>query len=68
MKTATKQTPMSAFLDNLTAVDALIAMLHEHAENHFGVHPDVVHWGHVGDVCMVRDQLQRIVDQLGLEK
>ncbi len=65
-------TPMSNSPDNRKALDAFIAKKIEIDEmlerltalsaDHFNVHPDEVHWGHVGTLQSHADLLRRISD------
>ena len=59
------------------ALDRFVAITHEvkhlaevieaHATDHMDVSPDEVNWGHVGSADKAREDLQAIVDFLGIE-
>lgn len=65
-------TPMRNSPDNSKALDAFIAKKIEIDEmlerlvalsaDHFNVHPDEVHWGHVGTLQSYADLLRRTSD------
>ena len=38
-----------AFIERLGSARELLAMLARHVDDHLGVAPDELHWGHVGD-------------------
>jgi hypothetical protein len=64
--------PMQNHPDNSKALDAFVAKKIEIDEmlerlvalsaEHFNVHPDEVHWGHVGTLQSYADLLRRISD------
>ena len=41
--------PLRAFTGNLAEARDLVAMIARHLDDHMGVDPEAVHWGHVGD-------------------
>ena len=41
--------PVRAFTGNLAEARDLVAMIQAHLDDHMGVDPEAVHWGHVGD-------------------
>ena len=53
---------VAAFVARKAEIDALLARLAELSENHFGVAPDEIHWGHVGDLGFVIERLQQASD------
>lgn len=53
---------LNAFVAGKTEVDALLARLQQLSDDHFGVLPDEVHWGHVTSVTDSAALLRRITD------
>jgi len=45
----TRNDPQTAFLHNIASAREMIARLTSHLDDHMGVSPDDVNWGHVGD-------------------
>lgn len=41
--------PVGTFIRNINEARDLVAMIQAHLDEHMGVDPDAVHWGHVGD-------------------
>jgi hypothetical protein len=65
----TKGTPMNqqalaAFVSRKMGIDATIARLQSVSDDHFGVAPDDVHWGHVGDLGRCLDLLAEALLQV----
>lgn len=54
----------TAFLARKAEIDALLTRIRDLSEDHFEVDPDEIHWGHVGDLARVVDQLKSITDAL----
>ena len=50
---------LDAFLARKAEIDALLDRLRAASDEHFGVHPDAVHWGHVGDLGRHAELLRR---------
>ena len=46
---SSKDQARDAFIERLGSARELLAMLTRHVEDHMGVDPDELHWGHVGD-------------------
>ena len=63
---------MSQALDYFVAfkveIDELLAALAAHSEDHFGVTPDEVHWGHVTPLVDATALLARALTALGSRK
>ena len=53
-----------AFIGRKAEFDALLEKLAALSDDHFGVSPDDVHWGHVGTVADVVLLLQQALGQL----
>ncbi len=64
MKSSTKSTDraLAAFIAKKAEIDTMLARLHALSDDHFGVAPDEVHWGHVGSLDHYADLLKRITD------
>jgi hypothetical protein len=68
MPTQTKRTALQAYMENQTAVLALVERIHEAIENHdTDPTPEAIHWGHVGDIAEIRSELQALSDRLFFE-
>ena len=55
---------VSAFIGRKAEFDALLEQLAALSDDHFGVSPDEVHWGHVGTVADVVLLLRQALGQL----
>jgi hypothetical protein len=55
---------LERFVANKAKIDALLARIQGMSDDHFEVHPDLVHYGHVGDLANVAEKLQDISDSL----
>lgn len=55
---------VSAFIGRKAEFDALLEQLAALSDEHFGVSPDEVHWGHVGTVADVVLLLRQALGQL----
>lgn len=55
---------VSAFIGRKAEFDALLEKLAALSDDHFGVPPDDVHWGHVGTVADVVLILRQALGQL----
>ena len=53
---------LDAFLARKAEIDAMLDRLRAASGDHFGVHPDAVHWGHAGDLEGHAALLRRICD------
>lgn len=63
-KTNKKEAALDAYMARHANVRAMLARLTAEADDHFGTNPDTLHWGHVGDIGGIEEQLQRICDQV----
>lgn len=52
---------LDAFLARKAEIDTAIAALRAASDDHFNVSPDVVHWGHVGDLSYIANALNNLV-------
>jgi len=64
----TKESALSAYAAALAEMRETIALLTAHADDHLGVAPEDVHWGHVGSANHVNEQLAEIAVFLGLRE
>lgn len=53
---------LDAFIARKVEIDAMLARLTALSDEHFNVHPDEVHWGHVGTLEHYAELLKRITD------
>ena len=54
----TRSDAQTAFIHNIASARELITMLTRHLDDHMGVGPDEVHWGHVGDAGRLVENLK----------
>lgn len=52
------------FAGHIEAARIELDAIKQQLEDHLGVDPDSVHWGHVGDANLLRSELTAIVDRL----
>ena len=57
-----KPTALDTFIDLKILIDTRLARLQELSDENFGVDPERVTWGHVGDLQHHAEQLKRITD------
>ena len=55
---------LDAFVGNLTEISAILARLQSAVDDHLGIAPENVNWGHVGDTAQIASQLREIRDRL----
>ena len=60
-RTANDQT-LAAFVTRKAEIDAMLERLAAFSDDHFGVAPEDVHWGHVGDLGHVIERLRQASD------
>jgi hypothetical protein len=53
---------LDAFIAKKIEIDDMLERLAALSADHFNVHPDEVHWGHVGTLRSYADLLRRISD------
>jgi len=61
-QTETRQTALDAFIARKAEFDSQIARLKALSARHFNVSPDIVNWGHVGDLTHYAELLRQITD------
>lgn len=59
---ARKADALTAFVQSKGRIDALLARLAAHSTDHFGLSPDEVNWGHVGQLGRYEQLLRQISD------
>lgn len=57
---------LHAFVGHVGRATELLAALQEHLDDHMGVSPDGVHWGHVGSACKAVQDLEELCRFLGV--
>ena len=55
---------LDTFVGNLTEISAILARLQSAVDDHLGIAPENVNWGHVGDTAQIASQLREIRDCL----
>jgi hypothetical protein len=53
---------LAAFIGRKTEIDTLLERLKVHSDDHFGVAPDDVNWGHVGMLTECASLLRRAAE------
>ena len=53
---------LTAFVTRKAEIDAMLERLAAFSDAHFGVAPEDVHWGHVGDLGHVIERLRQASD------
>ena len=61
-KARTNDDALAAFVQRKAEIDAMLTRLQALSDEHFGVAPDEVTWGHVGSLGHHAELLQRITD------
>jgi hypothetical protein len=54
---------LAAFVSRKAEIDAMLARIQAHSDDHFGYAPDEITWGHVGTLEHDAELLKRITDQ-----
>ena len=55
---------LDTFVGNLSEITAILARLQSTVDDHLGIAPEIVNWGHVGDTAQIASQLREIRDRL----
>jgi len=63
MKRLDNSEALDAFIAKKAEIDEMLARLQTLSDEHFNVHPDEIHWGHVGDLGYYTEQLRVITDR-----
>jgi hypothetical protein len=53
---------LAAFVQSKAEIDAMLSRLQSFSGDHFGIAPDEVSWGHVGNLGHYAELLRRITD------
>ena len=53
---------LAAFVSKKAEIDAMLARLQAHSDDHFGYSPDEITWSHVGTLEHYAELLKRITD------
>ena len=61
-KTRSNDDALGAFVQKKAEIDAMLSRLQTLSDEHFGVAPDEVTWGHVGTLEHHAELLKRITD------
>ncbi|MGD9506955.1 MAG: hypothetical protein AB7I59_04515 [Geminicoccaceae bacterium] len=61
-KTRSNASALAAFLARKAEIDGMIERLKTLSDDHFGVEPDAINWGHVGTLSHYAELLKRITD------
>ena len=67
-KTRSNEDALAAFVQRKAEIDAMLSRLQGLSDEHFGVAPDEVTWGHVGSLEHHADLLKRIIDMAFAER
>ena len=60
--TADNRTAVDAYVARKAEIDTMLARLKALSDDHFGVAPDEINWGHVGTLAHYAELLKRITD------
>ena len=59
-----KTTPLDAFLARKAEIDSALKRLQSHSDDFFALHPDHIHWGHVGKLAYYAERLRQLTDSV----
>ena len=57
---STNQQPLATFMARKAEIDDLLGHIQASSADHFYAQPDEVHWGHVGSLGHVAEQLRAV--------
>ena len=57
-----RRTALDAYVARKAEIDTMLARLKALSDDHFGVAPDEINWGHVGTLAHYAELLKRITD------
>lgn len=60
--TRSNENALSAFVTAKAEIDEMLKRLTDFSDDHFGVAPDDVNWGDVGNLGHVRERLRQATD------
>jgi len=58
----TNESALANFVAHKNRIDALLAVVQRASNEHFGVSPDDVNWGHVGEAGRIATLLERVAE------
>jgi hypothetical protein len=61
-KTRSNEDALAAFVQRKAEIDTMLTRLQALSDDHFGVAPDEVTWGHVGSLGHHAELLERVTD------
>ncbi len=64
LKTTKRPTALETFVTKRSEIDNMLARLVEVNDNHYEMNPDELHWGHVGDITGIAEDLKQITDSV----
>ncbi len=59
-----KRNATAEFAGHIEAARIELEAIRQQIEDHLGIDPDHVHWGHVGDAARLSNELKEIADRL----
>jgi hypothetical protein len=62
MRRNDKQTALDAFIARKAEIDTMLERLTALSDEHFGVSPDDINWGHAGTLAHYAELLRQITD------
>ena len=62
MRRNDKQTALDAFIARKAEIDTMLDRLTALSDEHFGVSPDDINWGHAGTLAHYAELLRQITD------
>ena len=57
-----RRTDLDAYIARKAEIDTMLERLKALSDDHFGIAPDQIHWGHVGTLTHYAELLKRITD------
>jgi hypothetical protein len=62
MRHTNKEKAIEAFIIRKAEIDSMLERIKALSDDHFGVGPDDINWGHVGTLAHYAELLKRITD------
>jgi len=62
MRSSDKHTALDAFIARKAEIDTMLERLKVLSDDHYGVAPDDINWGHVGTLAHYVELLKQITD------
>ena len=57
-----RRTALDAYISRKAEIDTMLERLKTLSDDHFGIAPDQINWGHVGTLAHYAELLKRITD------